>query len=89
MQSTNLQVPNALHHMPALKSIDLSSNVIGVLNRESFQGLPKLEALRIAKNELSRMEEGAFKEAPRLRHLVESLYQKYSGTLNKFSKEGP
>jgi hypothetical protein len=56
--------------MPALKTIDLSYNVIGVLNRQSFQGLPKLQALRISNNELSRMEEGAFKEAPGLRHLV-------------------
>ena len=68
--SFSLQVPNALHHMPALKSIDLSSNVIGVLNRESLQGLPKLESLRIRNNELSRLEEGAFKETPSLRHLV-------------------
>ena len=60
--------------MPALKSIDLSSNVIGVLNRESFQGLPKLQALRISNNELSRMEEGAFKEAPSLRHLVRIFF---------------
>ncbi len=67
------QVPKALHQMPALKTIDLSYNVIGILNRQSFQGLPKLQALRISNNELSRMEEGAFKEAPSLRHLVKVL----------------
>ena len=76
-----IQVPNALHHMPALKTIDLSSNVIGVLNRESFQGLPKLEALRISNNELSRMEEGAFKEAPSLKHLVIIFAPYAMGTL--------
>ena len=55
--------------MPVLENVDLSSNVIGVLNRESLQGLPKLSTLRIGNNELSRIEEGAFKEAPNLKHL--------------------
>ena len=43
--------------------------MIGVLKRESLQGVPNLKALKIARNELSRVGEGAFTEAPALRHL--------------------
>ena len=55
--------------MPSLQSLDLSSNVIGVLKRESLQGLPELSTLKIGRNELSRIGEGAFKETPALQHL--------------------
>ena len=74
--------------MTELRSVDLSSNVIGVLKRESLQGLPKLESLKLSNNELSRIGEGAFKEAPNLKHLdlsanrFLSLEQNTFGTLN-------
>ena len=55
--------------MPSLQSLDLSSNVIGVLKRESLQGLPELHTLKISRNELSRIGDGAFKETPVLLHL--------------------
>ena len=55
--------------MTELRSVDLSSNVIGVLKRESLQGLPKLSNLKLSNNELSRIGEGAFKEAPNLQRL--------------------
>ena len=55
--------------MSELRNVDLSSNVIGVLKRESLQGLPKLASLKLANNELSRVGEGAFKEAPNLQQL--------------------
>eukprot|EP00095_Tigriopus_kingsejongensis_P004367 maker-scaffold57_size444674-snap-gene-2.12 protein:Tk04367 transcript:maker-scaffold57_size444674-snap-gene-2.12-mRNA-1 annotation:"slit homolog 3 protein" len=63
------QVPKAFHHLTSLESIDLSSNVIGVLKRESLQSLPNLITLKIARNELSRIGDGAFMEAPNLRNL--------------------
>ena len=62
-------MPKALHQMLELKSIDISSNVIGFLKRESLQGLPKLSNLKLSNNELSRIGGGAFKEAPNLQHL--------------------
>ena len=55
--------------MLELRSVDLSSNVIGFLKRESLQGLPKLSNLKLSNNELSRIGEGAFKEAPEWSHL--------------------
>ena len=55
--------------MQHLTTLDLSSNVIGVLKRESLQGLPNLTGLKIGRNELSRIGEGAFVEAPELKHL--------------------
>ena len=63
------EIPKAIHHMANLRNVDLSANVIGVLKRESLQGLPKLTALKLSRNELSRIGEGAFKEAPSLQHL--------------------
>merc|ERR1712223_283511 len=63
------EVPKSLHQMLELRSIDLSSNVIGFLKRESLQGLPKLSNLKLSNNELSRIGDGAFKEAPNLQHL--------------------
>ena len=60
------QVPEAVHHSPSLKVLDLSSNLLGVLKRESLQGLPKLTQLRVGDNELSRLGEGAFVEVPNL-----------------------
>jgi len=63
------EIPKAIHSMPNLKNVDLSANVIGVFKRESLQGLPKLKALKLSQNELSRIGEGAFKEAPNLQHL--------------------
>ena len=55
--------------MPSLRSLDLSSNVIGVLKRESLQALPELHTFKISRNELSRIGDGAFKETPALLHL--------------------
>ena len=68
-----------------LRSVDLSSNVIGVLKRESLQGLPKLTNLKLSNNELSRIGEGAFKEAPDLRHLDLSANRFISLEVNTFS----
>jgi Leucine-rich repeat (LRR) protein len=63
------QVPTAAHHSLGLQFLDLSSNRLGVLNRESLQGLPKLKTLRLGDNELSRLGEGAFVEVPGLEEL--------------------
>ena len=49
------QVPEAIHHSLSLKHLDLSSNLLGVLKRESLQGLPKLTTLKLGNNELSRL----------------------------------
>jgi Leucine-rich repeat (LRR) protein len=59
--------------MTSLQSLDLSSNVIGFLKRESLQGLPELSTLKISRNELSRIGEGSFKETPALQHLDVSI----------------
>ena len=48
------EIPKAVHFLGSLRSLDLSANLIGVLKRESLQGLPKLKALKISQNELSR-----------------------------------
>ena len=48
------EIPKAIHFMTSLRSLDLSANLIGVLKRESLQGLPKLTALKLSQNELSR-----------------------------------
>ncbi|TRY62905.1 hypothetical protein TCAL_07138, partial [Tigriopus californicus] len=63
------QVPEAFHHQSSLQSIDLSSNVIGVLKRESLQTLPNLITFKIARNELSRIGDGSFLECPNLHNL--------------------
>jgi Leucine-rich repeat (LRR) protein len=55
--------------LATLETLDLSSNVIGVLKKESLQGLPALATLKLARNELSRVGESAFKEATGVRHL--------------------
>lgn len=68
-KNISLQVPEAFHHQSSLQSIDLSSNVIGVLKRESLQALPNLITFKIAKNELSRIGDGAFLESPNLHNL--------------------
>ncbi|XP_040573970.1 toll-like receptor Tollo [Lepeophtheirus salmonis] len=67
------QVPNAFHDLEALIYLDLSSNVIGVIKRESFKGLGELKTLRIANNGLSRVGEGAFKDTSQLMHLDLSI----------------
>ena len=41
------QVPEAVHHLSNLEILDLSSNLLGVLKRESLQGLPKLKSLKL------------------------------------------
>ncbi len=75
--------------MPSLEALDLSSNVIGVVKRESLQGLPALLTLKIRHNELSRIGEGAFTETPKLRHLdvsanrLQSLEQETFRTLQE------
>ena len=56
------QVPEAIHHSLSLQHLDLSSNLLGVLKRESLQGLPKLTTLKLGNNELSRLGEGTFVE---------------------------
>ena len=43
------QVPEAVHHLSNLEILDLSSNLLGVLKRESLQGLPKLKSLKLGK----------------------------------------
>ena len=78
-------MPKSLHQMMELRSIDLSSNVIGVLKRESLQGLPKLSNLKLSNNELSRIGEGAFKEAPDLQNLDLSANRFISLEKNTFS----
>ena len=50
------EIPKAVHFLGSLRSLDLSANLIGVLKRESLQGLPKLKALKISQNELSRFD---------------------------------
>ncbi len=55
--------------MPSLTVLDLSSNVIGVLKRQSLQGLPKLTTLKIARNELTRVGEDTFKDSQQVKHL--------------------
>lgn len=62
-------MPKAIHDLHSLVHLDLSSNVIGILKRESLQGLPKLTKLKIGHNELSRIGEGTFREAQELKHL--------------------
>ena len=49
--------------------LNLDANLLGLLKRESLQGLPKLLSLRLGKNELSRLGEGAFVEVPALEEL--------------------
>ena len=63
------QVPEAVHHSLSLQHLDLSSNLLGVLKRESLQGLPKLTTLKLGNNELSRLGEGTFVEVDGLQDL--------------------
>ena len=63
------QVPEAVHHSLSLQHLDLSSNLLGVLKRESLQGLPKLTTLKLGNNELSRLGEGTFVEVVGLQDL--------------------
>lgn len=63
------QVPEAVHQLSSLQVLDLGSNLLGVLKRESLQGLPKLQVLRLGDNELSRLGEGAFVEVSGLLEL--------------------
>ncbi len=62
------QTPEAVHSS-SLQLLDISSNLLGVLKRESLQGMPKLKTLNLGNNELSRIGEGAFKEVPGLEEL--------------------
>lgn len=59
------QTPEAVHST-SLESLDLSSNLLGVLIRESLQGMPKLRKLNLGNNELSRLGEGTFVEVASL-----------------------
>ena len=43
------QVPEAVHQLINMEILDLSSNLLGVLKRESLQGLPKLKTLNLGK----------------------------------------
>ena len=63
------QVPEAIHQLGSLQSLDISANLLGLLKRESLQGLPQLQILRLGRNELSRLGEGAFVEVPALEEL--------------------
>ena len=63
------QVPEAVHHSLSLQHLDLSSNLLGVLKRESLQGLPKLTTLKLGNNELSRLGEGTIVEVVGLQDL--------------------
>ena len=63
------QVPKAIHQLSSLQSLDISANLLGLLKRESLQGLPKLGILRLGRNELSRLGEGAFVEVGALEEL--------------------
>ncbi len=63
------QVPIAVHQSRTIKHLDLGSNLLGVLNRDSLQGMPKLTTLNLNGNDLSRIGEGAFKETPGLKEL--------------------
>lgn len=62
------QTPEAVHSS-SLQFLDLSSNLLGVLIRESLQGMPKLNCLKLGNNELSRLGEGAFVEVANLEEL--------------------
>ena len=43
--------------------------MIGVLKRESLQGMPHLQTLNLSRNELSSIGNGTFKETVNIKHL--------------------
>ena len=47
----------------------MSSNVIGVVKRESLQGMAALKSLNLARNELSAIGEGTFKDTKDIQHM--------------------
>ncbi|XP_015517012.2 protein artichoke [Neodiprion lecontei] len=60
------ELPRSLHGLTALQVLDLSFNKLNILSPETLSSLTSLLELRLVKNKIQELREGAFNRLPRL-----------------------
>ncbi|XP_063978385.1 protein artichoke [Diachasmimorpha longicaudata] len=64
--NTLTELPGSLHGLAALEVLDLSFNKLNILSPETLSSLNSLLELRLVRNKIKELREGAFNRLPRL-----------------------
>lgn len=64
--NTLTELPGSLHGLMALEILDLSFNKLNILSPETLSSLSSLLELRLVRNRIRELREGAFDGLPRL-----------------------